>query len=78
MKEREDKLQNALKRAILLAGSQQAIANMCGKNVRQGHVHNWLLRNKNKGIPVKYVAAVEKGLKGKMTKYDLRPDVFTN
>lgn len=76
MKKIDEKLQAALTKAIQLAGSQVAFAKLCGKNVKQPHISQWLKRNRNKGLPVQYVIAVEKGLNGKMTREELRPDLY--
>jgi DNA-binding transcriptional regulator YdaS (Cro superfamily) len=64
-------------KAIEEAGGQRALAKLCGDKVSQGHVYNWLHRNKNKGLPPQYVLKIEKALGGKLTRYQLRPDIFT-
>lgn len=65
-----------LVKAIEVAGGQKALAKLCGDKVRQGHVYNWLNRNKHKGLPPQYVLKVEKALNGKLTRHQLRPDIF--
>ncbi len=67
---------NGLLKAIKLAGGQTALAKLCGEAVRQPHVYNWLKRNKNKMIPCEYVLAIEKALNGKITRSELRPDIY--
>ncbi len=74
MKKIDEKLQAALEKAVLLAGSQVAFAKLCG--VKQPYVSQWLKRNRSKGLPVKYVIAVEKGLNEKITREELRPDLY--
>ena len=65
-----------LLKAVEAAGGQRALAKLCGDKVRQGHVYNWLHRNKVKGLPPQYVLKVEKALQGKLTRYQLRPDLY--
>lgn len=60
-----------LQAAITAAGSQKALAKMIGKT--QGHVSSWLLRKKT---PAEMCIPIEEAVSGKVTRYDLRPDVF--
>lgn len=64
----------ALKKAIELAGGQSALAKICG--VKQQHVWNWI--NRDKKISPEHVIPIEKGLDGKITRHDLRPDIYPN
>lgn len=61
------------KKAIDKVGGQSAMAEKLG--VDQGHVWNWLNRNKS-GVPAEYCVAVETASDKEVTRYDLRPDVF--
>jgi DNA-binding transcriptional regulator YdaS (Cro superfamily) len=62
----------ALRRAIKIAGSQTALAKLCG--VKQQHVHNWLHRNKR--VSARYVLQVEAATRGLVTRHELRPDLY--
>ncbi|GEP59497.1 helix-turn-helix domain-containing protein [Reyranella soli] len=62
----------ALLEAIKDAGGQGKLAAKIGK--RQGHIGNWLHRDKK--VPAEACAAIELATSGKVTRYDLRPDVF--
>ena len=64
----------ALQLAIELAGGQSALARLCGGRVKQAHVWNWL--NRNRALPSEHARTVEEALGGKVTRYQLRPDVF--
>lgn len=66
--------QDAVKRAILIAGGPSKLARLLGKEFSQPQISNWLYRNKK--IPVRHVILVEKALKGKITRYELRPDLY--
>lgn len=61
---------DALQRAIDLAGSQAELADMLG--VVAMAVSNW----KRRGVPVAQAIAIEKALRGSVTREELRPDVF--
>ncbi len=63
----------ALRLAVSICKSQHNLAKRIGK--KQGHIWAWL--NKSK-IPSEMCAAVEKATDGKVTKKELRPDVFTD
>jgi DNA-binding transcriptional regulator YdaS (Cro superfamily) len=62
---------DALSRAITEAGGQTALARKIGK--QQGHVGNWLARGK---VPAEVCVDIERATDGKVTRYELRPDVF--
>lgn len=72
----QQKMYDALARAIGLAGGQKAFARLCGGHVRQGHVYNWLHRNKKKALPCEYVLKIEKALNKQITRYEFRPDIY--
>lgn len=61
-----------LQKAIGVAGGQTALARALG--VRQGHVWAWL--NRTGKVPANHCLRIEEVTKGKVTRYDLRPDVF--
>lgn len=65
-----------LKEAILIVGSQSALARACGGRVRQQHIWNWL--NRDKKVPAEYVIAIERATLGRITRYQLRPDIYPN
>lgn len=62
-----------LQNAVEIVGGQVALARILGGRVRQGHVWQWLNRN---WAPAEYCRAIESATEGKVTRYDLRPDVF--
>jgi DNA-binding transcriptional regulator YdaS (Cro superfamily) len=62
----------ALLKAIDEIGTQGKLAALIGK--RQGHVGKWLHRDKK--VPAEMCVAIELATGGKVTRYELRPDVF--
>lgn len=75
----------ALQKAIRIAGTQWALANAItalrpvkpgGEPivVRQGHVTKWLTRG---WVPAEVCIAIERAVESRVTRYELRPDVFT-
>lgn len=62
----------ALQKAVELAGGQSSLARALG--VKQQHVWNWLHRDRKPAA--EYVLAIESAVEGKVSRYDLRPDVF--
>lgn len=67
----------ALRKAVELAGGQSAFARALGGRVRQGHVWYWL-NAEGAQLPAEYCAAAERapGVDGRVTRRDLRPDIF--
>lgn len=65
-------MSEALKQAIAEAGGQTALARLL--NVDQAHVWYWL--HKAKRIPVERAIQIEQATGGKVTRHDLRPDIF--
>lgn len=61
-----------LEQAVEIAGGQSALARACG--VTQGHVWAWL--NKSGRCPAKYVFPVEAATNTKITRHQLRPDLY--
>ena len=61
-----------LARAIEILGSQSATGRACGKS--QSHVWWWL--NRSKRVPAEHVIAIEKATEGKVSRHDLRPDLY--
>ena len=57
--------------AVEFAGSQSALGRMIG--VRQGYIWKWLQSGRTSP---KYCLAIERVTFGKVTRYQLRPDVF--
>jgi DNA-binding transcriptional regulator YdaS (Cro superfamily) len=66
--------QEALKRAITICGGQAALAAKIGR--KQQHVWFWL--NEAKKLPADVAPAIEVATDGKVTRYELCPDVFGN
>lgn len=62
----------ALQAAICAIGSQGKLAALLGK--QQGHVGKWLHRDRK--VPAEMCIAIERATGGKVTRYELRPDVF--
>lgn len=62
---------SAVAKAVHIVGSQSELARRLG--VKQGHVWAWI--NKT-GAPAEYCLDIEKETGGKVTRYQLRPDVF--
>lgn len=61
----------ALTKAIELVGSQSILARLC--KVSQQTVYYWLTHK----VPPHRVLTIEKVTKGEVTRYELRPDVYT-
>jgi DNA-binding transcriptional regulator YdaS (Cro superfamily) len=61
----------ALKRAIEVAGSQSELGRRLG--VRQQSVYEWLRAGR---VPAARVLDVERAVDGKVTRYELRPDIY--
>jgi DNA-binding transcriptional regulator YdaS (Cro superfamily) len=66
-----DDRNKALKRAIEIAGGQNALAEALG--VYQSNIHYWLCLSKN-GVKAEYVAKIER-LTG-VPRHQLRPDLW--
>lgn len=64
---------NALEKAIEIAGTQTALAEMIG--AKQQHVSYWLTRGKE--VPPKYAIRIERLTGGKVTKEMLSPETFS-
>ena len=62
----------ALQRAVAIAGSQTELARRIG--LKQAHVWNWL--NKARRVPGEAVLAIEAATDGKVTRTELRPDLY--
>lgn len=65
---------DALERAVEIAGNQSKLAEALG--VKQQHVWNWL--NRDKKLPFERAVAIERFTKGKVTAYELRPDLYSS
>ena len=62
---------SAIEKAISITGSQSELARRIG--VRQGTLWKWL----RKGVaPAEHIVAIERATNGKISRYELRPDVF--
>lgn len=62
----------ALRKAVQIAGGQSQLAKAVG--VKQQHVWNWL--NRDMKPAAGRVLAIEEAVAGRVTRYQLRPDVF--
>ena len=63
---------SSLERAVALVGSQSALARALGK--QPGHVWWWLRRSGR--APAEYVIAIESATNGRVTRHELRPDIY--
>lgn len=61
-----------IKKAADICGSQVALAKAVGKT--QKHVWNWI--NRDKKVPAEYVLDIEKAVNYKITRHELRPDIY--
>ena len=61
---------NALNKVIQIVGSQERLASLL--NIKQQNISVWL----TKGIPAKRVLEVERLTGGKVTRYELKPDLY--
>lgn len=65
-------MKTKLQKAIEILGSQTALAKQCG--VKQQHIHYWL--HHLGYVPAEHVIRIEKATNGKVTRYELRPDIY--
>jgi DNA-binding transcriptional regulator YdaS (Cro superfamily) len=67
----------ALEQAIVIAGGQTALAeklsDLTGKKVGQSMISMWLYRGR---VPPEWVILVETAVNGKVTRCDIRPDLY--
>lgn len=61
---------NAIEKAIKCVGTHKICAELCG--ISRQAVTRWL----KTGIPARHVIALEKATGGKVTRYELRPDLY--
>lgn len=67
---------NPIEQAVSIAGGQTALAKAISAshpNVKQQHIWKWL---RAKRVPGEYAVAIEDATGGKVSRYQLRPDVF--
>lgn len=64
--------QSALEKAVEIVGSQAELARRIDK--KQAHVWNWL--NRDKEVPAEAVIPIERATEGKVTRHELRPDLY--
>jgi DNA-binding transcriptional regulator YdaS (Cro superfamily) len=67
-------MKSPLEKAIDAVGSQAELAKALG--VKPQHVWNWLHRD-NK-VPAEQVIAIETATEGKVSRHELRPDLYPN
>ena len=68
---------DALIRAIEVAGSQKELADRISSvdlPIGQSGISNWIQRLKR--VPAERVLAVEQAVDGKVSRYELRPDIY--
>lgn len=68
---------DALQRAIAEIGSQAALAKAISTDdrpIKQQHVWNWL--NRDRKVPPELVLSIERATAGKVTRHELRPDIY--
>lgn len=58
-----------------MVGGQSALARAIGGTVKQAHVWYWL-NTEGAKVPPEHCAAIEAATAGKVTRQELRPDVF--
>src|SRR5581483_2812820 len=63
---------NALATAVEIVGGQAALARILG--VTQPNVWHWL--HKSERVPGEYVLKIEEATGGKVSRHDLRPDLY--
>lgn len=71
----------ALVAAIQAVGTQVVLAEKLreitgNQRFRQGHISKWLLRCKGPVPPAEYVLAIEQATGGKVSRHQLRPDLY--
>lgn len=68
----------ALLRAIKIVGGQSHLARelqaLTGKPLRQGNVWSWL--NRTGHVPAEFAIPIERLVKGRVTRFELRPDIY--
>lgn len=62
----------ALARAIAVAGSQSALAELIGRT--QQAISHWVVKETN--VPAEDAVKIETALKGKVKRSELRPDLW--
>lgn len=65
-------MKKPLQRAVQVAGSQAALAKKLG--VTPQHVWNWL--NRDEKVPAEQAIPIETATEGKVSRHDLRPDLY--
>lgn len=65
---------DALRRAVEIAGGQKPLAEQIGTT--QSQVWYWLERAKGKSPPAEYVLPIEAATEGRVSRHDLRPDLY--
>jgi DNA-binding transcriptional regulator YdaS (Cro superfamily) len=65
---------NLVKQAVIICGSQKELAKRIGGTVKQQNV--WMWANTTLAVPALRAKQIEKAVGGKITKEQLRPDIF--
>ena len=63
-----------VRKAVEICGSQKELARRIGGRVKQGHVWKWL--HETKVLPAERAIQIERATNGRVTRYELRPDIF--
>lgn len=69
-------METSIAKAVRLVGGQAALANAIHEHhptVKQQHVWKWVRAGR---VPAEYVRAIEAATGWRVTRYQLRPDVF--
>lgn len=66
-------MQSAIEKAIQIVGGESALARAVGTS--QSNVWYWAKRAK-RGVPGEYVLAIEDATGGRVTRHELRPDIY--
>lgn len=72
MKKDDKTPEDVVMKIIKLAGSQLKLANLI--NVKQCTISSWV--NRNKKVPSQHVLTIEKALENKITRHEIRPDLY--
>jgi DNA-binding transcriptional regulator YdaS (Cro superfamily) len=64
----------SLQKAVEIVGGQVELAKCLG--ITQQRIWNWLYRNKCQRIPAEYVLPIERATQDRVTRYELRPDLY--
>lgn len=64
-------MKTPIQKSIEIVGGQTALARSCG--VRYQAVQKWIKKSR---VPAARVLDIERATKGRVTRYELRPDIY--